>query len=208
MRPRGLEHTFNDREKMRDSSFALVSWRAGNVVPQKCPTRVSYKSAPQECPTRVSHKSVLQDFPTRVPHKSVLQECPTRVSYKTFPQECPTRVLRKSVRQKCHISYKSVHKYVLQDKSAPQECPTRVSYESVPQECPTRCSTRVRKCVAQRFPKRMCATRASHNSISYKSAKNCLGVCFRVRVGIRVRGFHLVPFQMQTTNLAKNIEGY
>ena len=37
-------------------------------------------------------------------------------------------------------------------------------------------------------------TREFYNSVSYKSV-NCLGVCFRVRVCIRVRGFHLVFVQ-------------
>ena len=35
-------------------------------------------------------------------------------------------------------------------------------------------------------------TRVSHKSVSYKSVKNCLCVCFRVRVCIPVRGFLLV----------------
>ena len=69
-------------------------------------------------------------------------------------------------------------------KSVRQECPTRVSViQAVPQECMS---------VPQRFPKRMCPTRVSHKSVSYKSCNNCLGVRFRVRVCIRVRGFHLV----------------
>ena len=38
----------------------------------------------------------------------------------------------------------------------------------------------------------MCPTRVFYKSVSYKGVKNCLGVCFRERVGIRVRGFHLV----------------
>ena len=54
-------------------------------------------------------------------------------------------------------------------KSVPQECPTRVSQKSVLQECPTRVSDRV-----------------FHKSVCYKSVKNCLSVC------IRVRGFHQI----------------
>ena len=99
----------------------------------------------------MSHKRVLQECSARVP-----QECPIRVTNKSVPQECPTRV-----------SY----------KSAPQECLTRVSQKS---ECHTRCPTRVHKSVRQRCPKGMCPTRVSHKSVSYRSVKNCLNVCFRV----------------------------
>ena len=90
--------------------------------------------------------------------------------------ECPARVSHKSALQ--DLAHKIVR----------QGFPTTVSYKSVPQECPTR----VRKSVPQRFPKRMCPTRVSRKSVSYKSVKNCLGVCFPIRVCIRVRGFHRV----------------
>ena len=121
----------------------------------------------------MTNKSSPQECPARVSHKNVRRECPTRVPQKGVPQECPTRVSH---------------------KSGLQECFAIVSHKS---ECHTRCSTRVHKRVPQRFPQRMCPTRVSHKSVScksYKSVKNCLGVCFQVRVCIRVRGFHLVSF--------------
>ena len=81
--------------------------------------------------------------------------------------------------------------------SVVRECPTRVSRKSVPQECPTRVSC---KSVLQDFSTRVsdksgrqeCPTRAFYKSVSYKSVKKCVGACFRVRVCMRVRGFHLV----------------
>ena len=98
----------------------------------------------------------------RVSHKSVLQdfleECPTRVFRKSVRQECPRRVSHKSDIQKCsqRVSYKSVL----------QECPTRVRViQGVPKECPTHVSERD----------------VSNESVSYKSVKNCLSVCFASR---------------------------
>ena len=55
--------------------------------------------------------------------------------------------------------------------------PARVSYKSVPQ--------------SDESVARECPTRAFYKSVSYKSVKKCLGVRFRVRVCIRVCGFHL-----------------
>ena len=126
---------------------------------------MSHESVPQECPTRVSHKSVLQKCPTRVSYKRVPQECPTRVSYKSAPQECPTKMSHKSVLQGCSARMSHV------TQGVPQGC-TRVSQKN--------------------FPKRMCPTRVSHKTVSYKSVKNCLAVCLRIRVCMRVRGFHFV----------------
>ena len=141
-----------------------------NVL-QECPTSVLQEC--QECPARVSHESVLQEFLTRESHKSVLQECSARVFHKSA-QECPTRE-----------SYKSV----------PQECPTRIFCKSVSQES---VSYKVSHKSAQECPtklsEKMCPTRVSRKSVSYKSVKNCSGVCFRARVCIRVRGFHLFFF--------------
>ena len=70
--------------------------------------------------------------------------------------------------------------------SVVRECPTRVLHKS-PQECPTRVSC---KSVPQSDESvaRECPTRAFYKSVSYKSVKKCLGVCFRVRVFIRARG--------------------
>ena len=51
-------------------------------------------------------------------------------------------------------------------QSAAREFSTRVFHKSVPQECPTR--------------------------VSHKRFNQCLAVCFRVRVFIRVREFHFV----------------
>ena len=129
----------------------------------------------RDSPTRVPLKRVLQESSARVPHQSVRQQRPTRVSYESvsrerhIPQECPTRVFFR----KCVL----------------QECSARVPRKS---ECHTGCPTRVHKSVPQVFPTRMRPTRVSHKSVSYKSVNNCLAVCFRIRVCIRVRGFHLL----------------
>ena len=57
-------------------------------------------------------------------------------------------------------------------KSVPQESVSyKVSHKSA-QECPTKVSERM-------YPKRV-----FHKSVSYKSFKNWLGVCFQVRVCI------------------------
>ena len=94
------------------------------------------------------------------------------MTYKGDPQECPTRLLRKSVTR--------VSRKRMTNKSVLQECPTRVSYKSA------------HKSVLQQ-----CSARVSQKSVSYKSVTNRLSVCFRVRVCIRVRGFHLVSLCFQ-----------
>ena len=84
-------------------------------------------------------------------------------------QECPTRYPTR-------VSYKGVR----------QECFARVSYKSVPQGCPTR------------IVRQECPARVPHKSVLQESVKICLGACFRVRVCIRVRVFHLVNFLILT----------
>lgn len=54
-------------------------------------------------------------------------------------------------------------------------CPARVSHK----RCPTRVA-------------RECPTKVFYKSVFYKSVTQCLAVCFRVRVCVRVRGF---PFK-------------
>ena len=197
--------------RVSDKCPARVSYKS---VPRECSTRVSDTSVLQECPTRVSYKNVPQECSTRESYKSVPPECPNRVSYnliqsspfrgarsiliirvshKRVLQDCSARVSLKSVLQECptRVFYRVLRKSAPQDESAPQERPTRVSHKS---ERHTRCPTRVHKSVPQRFPKRMRPTRMSHKRVSHKSVKNCVGVCFRVRVWIRVRGFHHVLF--------------
>ena len=145
-------------------------------VPRACPTRVSYKSAPQKCPPN----GVLQGSRKRGPHKSVPQESPTRVShrrvsarvtYKTVPQEFHTRLIRKSVPQECEWQTRVSRKSV----------PTRVSHKNVLQDCPTRVP-RPHKNVLQECPTKVFLARVS---------KIVWEFVFRVRVCIRVRGFHL-----------------
>ena len=177
-------------------------------VPRECPTRVSNKSVLQECPARVSHKSVLQECPTRVPDKSVLQcptqKCPTRVSYvtseldtsKLVQMQCGKRFLAAGLRTKNWqlVVYKRSTgssfselwpqnwQLVVVRDVAKIHLSTCVSHVSVPRNC---CPTRVsRKSVPQK-------------SVSYKSVKQCLAVCLRVRVCLRVSGLHFDELLME-----------
>ena len=100
-----------------------------------------------------------------------------------MPQECPERPCHKRAPQDCRFHKRS-------HKSVPRESPTRVSRKSVPQECRTRVPrTVVHKSVLHKSPPKECCMK-----VSPKSVQQCLAVCFRVRVCIRVRGSHLVIF--------------
>ena len=145
---------------------------------------LEFETCLQECPARVFHKSgcykrVCYKRFTRVSrknaHKSVpqdclLQECLARVSTKLFATcvcVCATRVSCEGFPRERLL----------------QECPTRVSRTNFPHE------RFLQECVLQE-----CPTRASLTKVSHKSVKQCLAVCFGVRVCIRDRQFHTVLF--------------
>ena len=112
--------------------------------------------------------------PTRVLSKSVLQEWHVRVSSK----KCLTRVSSKSVLEECQarVSHKSVK----------SECQARVSYQSVAQL--------LRKGVLQE-----CHLSVSSQGVPQVGSLEVVTMSIKslflnIRVGIRVRGLHLVFF--------------
>lgn len=106
------------------SGARVLLWKVITLRrPQDCPTRVPHfqecaKCVPQKCLTRVPYKSVRPKLcyecrtsvsPTRVSYKGALQECatscdknpecPTGVSDNSVPKECLTRLRYKSALQ-------------------------------------------------------------------------------------------------------------
>ena len=80
-------------------------------------------------------------------------------------------------------------------KSVKQERRTRVSNKSVKQECLTRAlRNSVKQGLSYKTVTSVCQLRVSHKWVRWKMWEIVLSLFLNIRVGIRVRGLHLVSF--------------